>query len=340
MKLSIVVPSNRTTINAYSKLVNLLSFATDDIEVLIRDNSGNEDKRRFLSQFNGGTRKIVLADPCGAWENGIAITEMAVGDYIFNGCDDDYINPFALPDIIDTIATHGDDKSLIGVTGNYLVEYPTHSAMFSFPTPESDVAYTRVESILQGMPSTIQFSAIRRDVYLRCLTTVKTMPLNFSFHDFLFNLMLLMSGRLAKINRMIYQYDMGNWIDPAIALREDAKYYAYSGVDPSGVRLHWLIGALEGAKLAAGKFTGADLPMDQRLAIAQRWFVQWFFWFQNMPPREAPGAKFDAQAQALADKWRVTPMDKIDFNELLTDLCGFFALTSPEAGQRYYDYWR
>jgi hypothetical protein len=131
---------------------------------------------------------------------------------------------------------------------------------------------------------------------------------------------------------------MHNWADAEQGREADLKFYKDAGVDGSALRLHGLLMAFEGTKAVASKYFPLGLTPAQRIDIAHKWFSAQFGRFVNSRSREDGGARFDAQALAMEKKWKA--VRDVNFDELLVDLSEFFALSSPEAGQRYYDFWR
>lgn len=339
VKLSLLVPSNRTGIDAYARLLSFLTFAGDDVEVVIRDNSGNNEKADFLRRFAEGNRRIIIAEPCPAWENGRRVLDEARGEFVLWACDDDMANKSALPSIFQAIEQHGADPGVIGVTGKFLIERPNRSELIAFPQTDAPDVTERVTAYITcRLPNTLAYSVLRRQVNAQVLAFINSMPFQASYCDFIINLLTVLMGRLVYVDHMLYQYDIGNWSDPALALREDLKYYGYAGLDASAYHLHWLIGAFEGAKAVAAKFTAAaHVPGDQRLSLGYYWFRHRYAWFKVGRQVDLPHARFNAQGKALAAKWR--DIDVINMKSLLADLSEFFALSSPELGQRYYDFW-
>ena len=49
MQLSILLPTHRHDLLAISRIVQACSWARPDIEVIVRDNSGNAEKRDLLA---------------------------------------------------------------------------------------------------------------------------------------------------------------------------------------------------------------------------------------------------------------------------------------------------
>jgi hypothetical protein len=343
MKLSLTIPSNRSSLSSYAKLLNFCSLASDDVEVLIRDNSGNEKKRELLRYVGGLCHlncKIFIADPCAAWENNFKITNEVTGDFVLSACDDDLVNEHALPAICEAINKHRDDPSVIGITGQYMIEMPDRCAVIAYPSIDKPSALERGKAYIHdGLPSVLQFSAVKRNTYVSLLEYIRSMPMQASYGDQLYSLLLTLSGRIVSIERIMYQYNMVNWSSDEKGLHEDAKYYIYAGIDPSAVRLHWLFGAFEGAKSVISKYAGiGHVPVAEREEVAIYWVTQRMIYFRRWYQRSFADAKFDAEAKVLADKWRVK--SSIHFDELLNDLATFVGLSSSELGQRYYDFWK
>lgn len=340
IKLSILVPSNRADLNTYSRLLNYCSMAADDVEVIIRDNSGNKEKRQFLRMVERDNCRILHVAPCSAVENSEAVLREARGEFVWLGGDDDLANGFALPSIREAIDRHGSDNTVTGVTGVFLIEGSARSSVIAFPNTDHPSPVERTKAYIGShLPNMLPYSAIRRSAYDDIVSFIRRMPLQASYGDWIMSALALMMGRFVQVNHVIYQYDISNWNNAESALREDVKYYTYAGIDPSAIRLHCLLAAFEGALSLAGKFEAAQhVTSEDRLAISQDWFAQWFATFLNARPRFAPGAKFQPQAEDMAQKWAKT--STVRPGDLLPEIAAFLALSSHELGQRYFDFWK
>ena len=51
MQLSILIPTHRNDLLACSRIAQACSWAGPKLEVIVRDNSGNAEKRNLLAQF-------------------------------------------------------------------------------------------------------------------------------------------------------------------------------------------------------------------------------------------------------------------------------------------------
>ena len=106
-KLSIVMPSNRTGPAACARVLDACSCASEDVEIIVRDNSGNKEKREVLSLISRHNCNFHFVDPCGATENGLETLRFVKGDFIFSTADDDVIHRRAIPAVVDLIEQCG-----------------------------------------------------------------------------------------------------------------------------------------------------------------------------------------------------------------------------------------
>src|SRR5450830_1132117 len=88
-RLSILMPSNRDNLFAYSRIAQACSWTGPNLEVIIRDNSGSAAKRQFLSQIARDNCHLIVAEPCEPLENWTQTFRKAKGDFAFFISDDD-----------------------------------------------------------------------------------------------------------------------------------------------------------------------------------------------------------------------------------------------------------
>ena len=69
MQLSVLLPTHRHDLLACSRIVQACSFASADVEVIVRDNSCNVQKRDMLANIRHDNCKIIFADACDALQN-------------------------------------------------------------------------------------------------------------------------------------------------------------------------------------------------------------------------------------------------------------------------------
>src|ERR1041384_4361563 len=90
VQLSILMGTNRADLLACSRIAQACSWAGPNIEVIIRDNSGDVKKRALLPHFRRDNCNIIIAEPCDALTNVSEIIKLAKGEFIFLVADDDF----------------------------------------------------------------------------------------------------------------------------------------------------------------------------------------------------------------------------------------------------------
>jgi hypothetical protein len=340
MLLSLVLPTNRVGPAAYARILEAVSWGGPDVEVIVRDNSENKDKKKFLKNVTGENVKLIFAPTCQFGENFKQVIAEASGEFVMTFSDDDFIDSEAIPYILDTIRAHRDDPQVAGITGDYMITGGKVSSFLRFQGLDSDTPARRWGGFLaSGGCSVILWSIHRREVLQETTALIKTLPMEFSFHDLVMTAVFFTRGKYVPMERYFYNYaGMGNWNTTDAVIKGDFKYYAKHGLDPSTYRLHWLFCGFEGAKLILGNQVARDLSVQDRIDFARLWLgdmrrrlgaCNWGIEFEG--PR-------DAQARMLWRKWS-TERDSVEFAEVLTDLAELMALSNPEHAQRYFNFW-
>jgi hypothetical protein len=340
MKLSLVTASNRVGLSAYARILDVCSFASDDVEVVVRDNSQSEQKKAFLSNIAQKNCRMLFVDHCGAEENMLEALRASTGEYVFFIADDDLCSQRAIDAVVRCISDHAGDSSVGGITGQYALEDDRGLSVFAYLPLDSRSVVERTENFLTSAKvNVLVYSAIKRDIVFDVISFIKKSPFTFSFSDQIFSISYLLCGRFVNINRIIYSYDMYQWQNAERGAAKDMQYYTLAGFDPSIIRLHWLICALEGAKTILNPSLGQAVTLDERQAIARKWFALMHNRVRTSVGRSFPlsDSKFDSEATALRDKW--LNMKDVSLDVLLMDICGFMALSSQEASFKYYSYW-
>jgi len=338
MKLSFVMCSNRKGLATIARVANLAALASDDVEIVVHDNSGDPEKQDFLAKMQGPNRKIVSVNPCSSWENMVQAVALATGDYIFEVGDDDDVSSFSIPPFLKAIDEIDADPSYVMVNGFYIIEAGGQSALYAYENLDSPSPAGRVASFLSSPYCVLTFSAIRRSLRSNIDAFSRSMPFRFAYLDQIQSALWLCSGRVRRMDRLTYAYDLQNWASPDRGRKADLRFFTDAGVDASALRLKELINAFEGAKAITQKYAELPLTTDQRLDVGRAWFGHKFERFCRTSIPDNPAALFDRESVALADKWRAA--SEFDFRALLTDLSDFFALSDPAAGQQYYDFWK
>jgi Glycosyl transferase family 2 len=338
MQLSILLPTHRTSLLACSRIAQACSWAAPNIEVIIRDNSGDPQKRELLGHFRHDHCNIILADPCEPAKNYSEMLRLAKGDFVFILADDDFCFDHAIPSLSAIIERCGNDPSVVGITGAYVAESPQGSAVIAYENVDADDVVTRVKAYLSHRGyNLLYYSPVRREIVQRIFAYVAGMPAFFSFHDQMMCLLYLLNGKFVRLQRLLYLYDVGEWSSAESSEKRDLGFYLQSGLDPAINMLHWFLCGFEGAILARNADVFPDHPLAQRQHIADLWFSVMFARFQSQV-RNTFGSPFAAEAEKLRAKLLFTS-GRVLFQEQLAEICDFIALFSPDKARSYHEFW-
>jgi hypothetical protein len=338
VQLSILLPTNRHGPAAISRIAQVCSWASQRVQVVIRDNSGNPEKRALLKNFQQDYCQIISVDPCEPLETYSELLGLAEGEFIFCTADDDQCLDraiAALPDLIDRLAN---DASVAAVTGTYAIETPQGTSIFNYKDVDSDDPAARVKGYLSFPgPNALFYSVLRREVAKRILLFIKAMPIYLSFHDQILCLLYLLNGKYIPLQRLFYIYDIGVWATAGSAQKRDVDFYTAAGLDPAANKLQWLLCGFEGAALIMNSTCFPDYPRAQRQAIADYWFAVMFARFKRNS-RITCESSFTHEADRLCAKI-VASTGQLSFEKILADITDFFALFSKQRAHAYFEFW-
>jgi hypothetical protein len=338
VQLSVLIGTNRRGLLACSRIAQACSWAGPNLEVIVRDNSGDPEKRALLPHFQRDNCNIILAEPCDALTNVSEILRLAKGEFVFMLADDDYCFDHAiaaLPRLLDEAVK---DPTVAGVTGTYAIERSQGSSVAEYQNVESADVATRVGGFLgYNGYNILHYAPIRRDLMQRVFAFMNTMPFFFSFHDQIVCLLYLLNGRFIRLPRFLYLYDAGPWEKMQTAQMRDVDFYKTAGLDPVINMLHWFLCGFEGAILVRNADIFPDYPLGMRQVIADFWFSTMFVRFKGSP-RLTFDSPFAGEAEKLCAKLQ-SSAGQLTFDNMLADISGFFSLFSKQQGQRYFEFW-
>ena len=126
---------------------------------------------------------------------------------------------------------HLGDPSTVGIAGAYVIEDSKGSSFVGYENVESDDVTARVSGYLahQGVNVCV-YSPIRKDVHRRVFDFIGAMPFPFSFHDQISCLLYLLNGKFARLKRLMYLFDAGEWESAETAQARDLSFYAISNL--------------------------------------------------------------------------------------------------------------
>jgi hypothetical protein len=337
-KLSILLPTFRSDLGALSRIAEACSWAGPDIEVLIRDNSGNPEKRELIQRFRRDHCTILIVDTCEPRENYAELLRRAKGEFVFCLGDDDMYFSRAVAALPHVMAGAAAAPDVVGIAAPCLIDSSKGTAIANYAAIDAEDVAQRVTGYLQHTAANVMmYSPMRRVIVERVFDFIAAMPCSLSFHDQITCLLYLLNGKFVRMPKLIYGYDFGPWEDIQSAQKRDMAFYKAAGLDPSISKLHWFLCGFEGAIL----IRNGDVFPDHAPALRQKMADQWFsIMFQRFlaNPRFAFGSQFTAQADALCAKLRGSA-GHLSFVDMLSDICHFIALSSPDKAQSYLNFW-
>jgi hypothetical protein len=220
----------------------------------------------------------------------------------------------------------------------YAIERSQDSSIVSYQEVESDDVVKRVSAFLRYEgPNILHYAPVRNELVRRVFAFMNTLPFYFSFHDQIVCLLYLLNGRFARLNRLLYLYDVGVWQAAETAQKRDFEFYRDAGFDPAINKLHWFLCAFEGAILIRNSDIFPFVSLAQRQSMADLWFSTMFVRFKGQP-RHTFDSRFAGEAEKLCVNLR-TSTGQLSFHNMLAEISGFIALFSKAGGQTYFDFW-
>jgi hypothetical protein len=339
MHLSILIPTHRDSLLVCSRIAQACSWASDDIEVIVRDNSGSAEKRELLGKFQRDNCRMIFAEPCDGLENFFEVLRPAKGEFVFMIADDDFCFDHAIASLPRILASVRGDQSVIGVAGAYAIESSQGTSFATYKNLDSDDVAARLAGYLSYPgPNVLYYSPLRRVLFQRLLDFfAKTLPFYFSYHDQIACLLYLLNGKFVPLPRLLYLYDFGAWETGELAQKRDVGPYKSAGLDPAMNKLHWYLCGFEGAALILNSSEFFNYPRPLRQSLADAWFAAMFARFKRNPRLtfESPLA---TEAEKLCASLR-TSTGQLSFQGMLAEISGFMALTAKKQAMDYFYYW-
>jgi hypothetical protein len=324
---------------ALSRIAQACSWAGPSIQVVVRDNSGNLEKRKLLQHFQREHCEIISVDPCEPLENYSELLGLAKGDFIFSVSDDDQCLDRAILALPELIERSCGDPGVAAVTGSYALEVPQGTQIVNYKDVDSDDPVNRVAGYLSYPgPNMLFYSALRRTVVERILRFMKLMPVYLSFHDQILCLLYLLNGKYIRLQRLFYVYEVGVWGTVESSQKRDIEFYRAAGLDPAANKLQWLLCGFEGAALIMNSTDFPAYAPAQRQRIADQWFSVMYARFKR-DVRMTCDSPFTGEAEKLCAKI-ATATGQLSFEKILMDISFFFSLFSKQRAQSYFEFWQ
>ena len=336
MKISLILPSNRSSASAISRIFLWSDFDPKHFELIVRDNSGVENKRRLIESLGESCLQYYSVPPCDAFENCLEALKLATGDFVFFLADDDNLSMRGAEKVSSLVRLVGSDVS--GVTGKYLIEGEGPGGVFAYPDLTSQDFNTRFANYISTGVNFLYYSTIRRSVIDKAFGFLKNLPFKLSFHDQLISVIYLAAGKFAQTPDVVYSYDMGAWETFEKSLRQDRGFYVKAGLPIEIDLLHFLLMALEGAYLIESDFF-QDLVTGSSLGATDLWFSTQFSKFLNIDRSHGLDLTTDPGSRILRFREKINGKNNVDLDELLVDVCELLDSFEGIDAQRYFSFW-
>ncbi|QFY88665.2 glycosyltransferase [Magnetovirga frankeli] len=335
MKLSIIIPTNRAGRTAISIICEYIAFASDEIEVVIVDNSGNEEKSDFLKKLNGKNITYICNPDVNGKTNLKIGMEQASGEYIFIGTDDDVLLPSGFDSLIQLVfsSTYGVEVSAF--TGRYYLDRSGEFQSFKYNPLDHDSPTERVMSFFHsaGGLNVILFSVIRRKFVEMFVKYYNNHPAVFHFNDLLLTASIIIFGKVYATNSPFFIYDMLNWNSSEASLSTHLNYYRQLDLDESLTVIHDLLLSLEVYHYLLGIKKGMGFSDDYNEAIIRYFQIKHLNLKSTLRYHPERKGKYFKEACELREKW--VNKEILGIEELKKDISEFLVMVNPEKMKGY-----
>jgi glycosyltransferase involved in cell wall biosynthesis len=338
MKLSLIIPTNRSSYSAVARILECASLDPAKFELIVRDNSENQQKRDLLARIDSPTLRLFTVANRGAFENPVEALRLATGEYVFFLADDDWWSARGM-EALHALATEvGGDESVACLTGAYFIESAQQAGLFRYVNLDSADPAARLAGYFAApAPNVLYYSAVRRSLATFCFAFLEQLPYKFSYHDQLIAMLYLALGRTLQVRQVTYFYDLGEWETWEKSLSKDRSMYAGAGLPIEIDRLHWLLCGMEGGFLLNSQLLAEKGKYD-RQQLSDLWFANMFARFKHHHRETGYKATLVNEATLkLKSKWISQP--EVNLSELLLDVCDVIEKADAEGAQRYFRFW-
>jgi len=229
MKTALLIPTYRTSTNAYSMIFNAFLLANDDCHVFVGDNSQNDEKHRFLKELckNPAFHLTIHQKAIGAFENWYNLLEQTKNfQFIHFLADDDTVVQNFLEPSIKILKDRQDASAAAGQLLTLLNTSQISVEKEVLDDPEPSI---RIDSWFSpNIWNLHSYSLIRRSVFDHWVNYTKYHPFKAAFFDFLLTITLVCQGSVIRHSQGAYIWNAGHWADPNDNLNSKLSYYPQS----------------------------------------------------------------------------------------------------------------
>ena len=280
-ELAILVPTYRFDARARYTLAGMAALASDEIGVVIADNSESRSKWDFLHKLGGISSNIHVfchKTNIGASRNWSFLLDRATAPfYLFVG-DDDVCTPEYVQAGLDVLRQ---DAAVCAAAGRFLMVTSVSGISAANGARMEATPGERCLNFPIGGGNSLPNSIARRKAIEPYLAYERCHPLKASFFDWIMSYVLLLQGKYCTLDKGMYLYDVSNWESGDAYWKSNAKFYLAAGFPESFTVFHELYWAVELAHF----FRGAYAPLSdagQRRDCAQVLYLDRMGHFRRM----------------------------------------------------------
>ncbi|MFO1200177.1 MAG: glycosyltransferase [Burkholderiaceae bacterium] len=338
MTTSVLVPTHRTTPAALARVMQAASLASDDVEVVIVDNSGDARKRDVVGGLAGPRVKVVCTDVTDGVANAQRAFDESSGQWIQWFADDDFILDSGMRHLAERARTFADGDGTVAACGGFLVESRAGIATLRYEGLDADRGVERLLRFVRTVgPNLLFYGVLKRDFVQTYMTVLSMLPFSLSYHDQVVSTLMLAVGRLRSIPQFVYLYDLGRWESREGSISVDRGYLNNAGLPPACDRILWLMCGLEGARLLRSR-AFAGLIGAEGVPMAELWSLHNHAKLRADPRGDGlAGTPGDEAAAALRAKWCARA--SIEADEALDDVAGFLRDCGVAKADAYHEFW-
>jgi glycosyl transferase family 2 len=269
-KLAIVVPSYRFDARARHSLASSAALASEEIAVMIADNSESPDKWEFLSSLARLHSNIHIfrhRTNIGASRNWQFLIDKTSLEYCLSLADDDFCTPLYAENALALLERHAD---AVAAAGPFIMIGSNNSMTVGNSGRAESSAVERCIGFRIGGGNSLPSSVTRRSALLPFIAYVKGHPLKASFFDWIYAYWLLGQGKYYTENKGFFFYDCSNWESGEAYWRNNAKFYVEAGLPETFTLFHELYWAVELAHFFRGGYS--PISNSQESAECARFF--------------------------------------------------------------------
>jgi len=270
--LAILIPTYRFDARARHTIAATASLASDDIAVVIGDNSENPQKWDFLralGKLSSNVHFHLHKRNIGAARNWSFLLEQTELPYYLIVGDDDLCTPEFIDVALRQLKEHNDASA---AAGSFIMVTSRNEMSPANRGRTEASGLQRCVNFTIGGGNSLPNSMGRLTAVKPFITYLRNHPLKASFFDWMMAYTLLGQGKYYTEDRGCYLYDVSNWESGEACWRNDAKFYVEAGLPEPFTWFHGVYWAVELSHFFRGAYSPIKVQQSS-VACAQHLYL-------------------------------------------------------------------